>query len=132
MSFTPGIAPGAVLSNKEISAIFGCSIEGGIRKSKKNNCLVIIVNNLKPGHNDHWEGDILYFSGRGENMDSWQNRALAQSSADNMPVFLFELVKEGQYAFNGQVRVISEPFIETLTDADGNDRKMLTFKLKKV
>lgn len=123
MQFMPDLELGAILSNKQISEIFGCAIEGGIRKSKRNNCLVVIVNYTKNFHNDHWEGDTLYFTGHGTNPDSWQNRDLADAARNDMPVFLFELHKQGEYIYCGRVMVTGAP---VMTD------NMPMFKLKKL
>lgn len=53
---------GTVLNNKEITEIFHCQYEGGVRKSKKLN-LLVLVNDPKDGlYNNRWKDDILYFT----------------------------------------------------------------------
>lgn len=132
MPFDPNLAPGAILNNRQISEIFGCSIEGGIRKSNKKHCLVLIVNYTKPDHLDHWDGDILIFSGRGENPGTWQNSALAESGKDNVPLFLFELHEQGKYVYAGPVELAGAPHVGTRIASDGSEHKVLLFKLRKV
>ena len=129
--FEPGICPGTILNNRQISKIFGCAIEGGIRKSNKNHCLVLIVNYAAGRGNDRWEGNTLYFAGRGQNPAAWQNRALINAEKDSWPIFLFELRKRGEYVYFGEVKTADMPHIETQTEQDGKKEEVLVFKLQK-
>lgn len=132
MTFKPDLAIGDVLNNRQISALFGCSIEGGIRKSNRNNCLVLVVNYTKKHHNDHWQGDTLYFTGHGDNPEDWQNRALAQSTENGMSIFLFEMQKQGEYIYSGMVHVVGGPQLEIIDNSEGGKRKAVIFKLQKL
>lgn len=133
--FNPSISPGTVMTNKQISALFACGIEGGMRKSKKNHCLVLIANHVKDLYDDKWHNDILYFAGMGkkgdQSLDYRQNKTLYNSKNDGTLLFLFEVFKEGEYTYYGQVCLIDEPFEEHQKGEDGNERKVWIFKLKK-
>ncbi|AVX40780.1 hypothetical protein CTH_10016 (plasmid) [Carboxydocella thermautotrophica] len=59
MSFDPGLKIGDVINNEELMNIFKCGNSGGMRFSKKTNCLVIISDHTKGLYEDKWIGNIL-------------------------------------------------------------------------
>ena len=47
MSFNPNLQQGAELNNEELCNLFGCSPQGGMRRSLKNEALVLISNRVE-------------------------------------------------------------------------------------
>ena len=43
MVFDPGLTQGSTLSNQELCSLFGCSTQGGMRRSNDTNTLVLIL-----------------------------------------------------------------------------------------
>ena len=125
---------GTVINNKQITEIFHCQYEGGIRKSKKLN-LLVLINDPKYGlYDNRWEGDTLYFTAIGrkgnQSLDSpWQNRDLAQ--ANGQKLYLFEKLKPSHYEYVGEVIKAGKPFKEKQKDEEGNERDVYVFPLKK-
>jgi 5-methylcytosine-specific restriction protein A len=113
--FVPPIATGAVLSNRELAELFGCSTQGGIRRSKRNNCL-IITSNREGVYLDHWQDDVLHYTGMGltgdQSLTRAQNKTLAESNESGIPVYLFEVFAPDQYTFLGRVVLDGEPYEE--------------------
>lgn len=63
------LVPGAKLNNTELCEAFGCSPQGGMRRSHKTNTLVIVSNHIKSIYDDRWGGDILHYTGMGSKGD---------------------------------------------------------------
>lgn len=51
------------INNAELCEVFGCSPQGGMRRSHKTNTLVIVSNHIKSIYDDRWVGDVLYYTG---------------------------------------------------------------------
>lgn len=108
---------GTVLNNKEITEIFHCQFEGGIRKSKKLN-LPVLINDPKYGlYDNRWEGDTLYFTAIGrrgdQSLDSpWQNKDLNHSKENQQKLYLFDKQTPSHYEYKGEVEIIDDPFKE--------------------
>ncbi|PMB83583.1 hypothetical protein [Dolosicoccus paucivorans] len=126
---------GTVLNNKEITEIFRCQFEGGIRKSKTLN-LLVLVNDPKYGlYDNRWEGDTLYFTAIGRKGDQtldapWQNRELAHYKDNGQSLYLFEKLKPSHYEYKGEVEVDGKPFKETQKDSEGDKRTVYVFPIK--
>lgn len=126
---------GTSLNNKEITEIFHCQYEGGIRKSKKMN-LLVLINDPKYGlYNNRWEDDTLYFTAIGRTGDQslekpWQNRELNHYKENEQKLYLFEKLKPSHYEYKGEVEVVDEPFQEKQKDDDGKERKVYVFPIK--
>lgn len=50
---------GIDINNISLCDIFKCSPQGGMRRSKKTNTLVLISNRITSTYTDTWDGDIL-------------------------------------------------------------------------
>ncbi len=101
---------GMVLNNKQITEVFGCQFEGGIRKSKKNHLLVLINDLAQSLYQNRWEKDVFYFTAIGKKGNQsletpWQNRDLSQVNIAGQRVFLSEKLKPAHYLFQGEVVV---------------------------
>ena len=127
---------GTVVNNKQITEIFHCQYEGGIRKSKKLN-LLVLINDPKYGlYDNRWEGDTLYFTAIGRKGDQslnspWQNRELAHAEENGQKLYLFEKLKPSHYEYVGEVEKAGKPFKEKQADEEGKERNVYVFPLKK-
>lgn len=128
------LSPGDILLNAELCDIFGCSPQGGMRRAKKTNTLVIVTNHIKSIYDDRWEGDVLHYTGMGQdgdmNLSSAQNRTLNESPTNGVKVHLFEVFKPKEYTYVGEVVRASAPYQAEQLDASGHERKVWIFPLK--
>lgn len=125
---------GMVLNNKQITEVFGCQFEGGIRKSKKNHLLVLINDPAQSLYQNRWEKDVFYFTAIGKKGNQsletpWQNRDLSQVNIAGQRVFLFEKLKPAHYRFQGEV-VVGQPVTEIQPDEAGHDREVFVFPVR--
>lgn len=132
--FDPKLKPGQKLSNKELCEIFKCSPQGGMRKSKKTNTLVLISNHVKSIYNDRWIGDVFHYTGMGmegdQSLNFSQNKTLLSSKSNNIDVHLFEVFEEKIYTYIGRVILADNPYTEIQLDKNGRQRKVWIFPLK--
>lgn len=135
MSFNPNIQPGDILLNHDLTDIFKCSPQGGMRKSNTTNSLVIVSNRINSIYQDRWddENNIIYYTGMGSTGDQTlgtQNKTVAESHSNGITIYLFEVYKDKEYTFIGEVHLIGEPFQEKQPDIDGNERLVWVFPLQ--
>lgn len=128
------IKKGDILDNKELVEIFECQHQGGMRKSNKNNCLVLISDNTNPLYKNHWYGNILYYTGMGQKGDQdiyfAQNKTLYESNHNKVRLFLFEVFKKKEYTYAGEVEYLDNYQVEKQLDRDDNIRDVVVFELK--
>lgn len=129
---------GEEYTNDQIVNIFRVGNMGGMRKSNTKNALVLISfhSGIDRLYGDYWKGDILFYTGMGQNGDqdinAAQNKTLAESESNGITVYLFEMFREQKYQYRGIVKLAGEPFTEEEPDADGKMRKVWKFPLKLV
>lgn len=132
-SFTPPV-PGATLNNDELTATFLCSGQGGMRRSKRTNTLVIVSNHVESVYDDRWINDVLHYTGMGQlgpqSLEFNQNRTLNESLSNGVAVHLFEVFTKRVYTYIGEVVLASSPYQEQQLDAEGKDRPVWVFPLK--
>lgn len=121
--------------NHEISEIFGCAPQGGMRRSHSTNTLVLISDYTgKNIYINKWHGEILHFSGMGQEGDQalnkFQNKTLAESANNGIEVHLFEKFEDKKYIYAGKVKLVSEPYTQIEKDIKGQDRIIYRFPLK--
>jgi len=123
-----------VIINDDIQRIFKCSGQGGMRRSKQTNTLVIVTNHVESLYEDRWVGDVLHYTGMGRTGDQsltfMQNKTLYESNSNGVEVHLFEVFKEQQYTYKGIVKLIEEPYSEYQLDDDNNQRIVWIFPVK--
>jgi len=128
--------PGTKLNNTELCETFGCSPQGGMRRAHKTNTLIIVSNHVESIYDDRWSGGVLHYTGMGTKGDQsltfQQNKTLAESDSNGVTVHLFEVFKDKEYTYVGQVVLDGEPYSETQDDKQGNPRKVYVFPLKLV
>lgn len=106
---------GATYSNAEVAEAFGVSTQGGMRKSNANNCLVLISKESANLYPDKWDGEVLNYSGMGQQgdqrLDYSQNRALAQSRDTDLTVYLMINKEPNRYVNYGEVELVQDPYM---------------------
>jgi 5-methylcytosine-specific restriction protein A len=126
---------GQEISNDQLTEIFEVGNMGGMRKSVKNNHLVLISDPFKGFYTDRWDGSILYYTGTGKSGDQKlekQNFDLAKSNETGMQIYLFEVFNPKKYYFHGLVRFTGNFLKEKQEDVEGKIREVLVFPLEKL
>lgn len=133
MFFDPHLQIGELIDNTQLCSIFGCSPQGGMRRAKKTNSLVLISNHVTSIYDDRWSDGELHYTGMGQTGDqsltSTQNRTLDESASNGINIFLFEVFKEKEYSFTGRVKLASPPYTESQPDDSGSERLVWIFPL---
>ena len=136
---------GDILSNREISRIFGVCTRRGIRysgslhKGIRHVVLITVLHkspeeNIRNPYNDRLEGDILFYTGEGcigNQKMARGNLVLKRQKLEGYPVFVFEKKSPGRYMFLGQYNVLSA-HVEIQPDIKGQRRKVFVYKLKRI
>lgn len=127
---------GMEIDNNTLCNIFKCSPQGGMRRSKATNTLVIISNRIASTYTDTWEGDILLYTGMGQKGDQSltfaQNKTLAESNSNGVTVHLFEVFRRKIYTYYGIVKLVNPPYLSEQKDATGTKRKVYIFPLQRI
>ncbi|PIC65354.1 HNH endonuclease [Sporosarcina sp. P13] len=129
----PSLTQGEIIKNDQIMKTFGCSGQGGMRRSLDTNTLVIVSNNVKSLYTNRWDGNTLHYTGMGAIGDQTlgtQNKTLAESHTNGVRVYLFEVFKEREYTFRGEVTLVDKPYKGRQNDNDGNEREVWIFPIK--
>lgn len=110
---------GKIYDNKTISETFGCAPQGGMRRSKLTNTLVLFSDHTTGIYDDKTEIDdngneILLYTGMGQTGDQdvnhMQNRTLNESNETNIEVYLFEAFVQREHIYRGRVELVAEPY----------------------
>lgn len=133
MSFKTSLKIGQVLTNDELMKEFSVANSGGMRRSLKNNVLVIISDHTKGLYDDKYYGNELHYTGMGMKGDQelykQQNKTLAESNSNGIEVHLFEVFKAKEYIYRGMVKLCKEPYQEIQLDKNNNERTVWIFPL---
>lgn len=128
------LQPGTELNNDQLTELFKCSTQGGMRRSKTTNTLIIVANHVKSVYSDRWADGVFHYTGMGlsgdQSLDFMQNKTLAESTANGIAVHLFEVHKAKVYTYVGEVVLAASPLQESQEDEDGNVRKVWIFPVK--
>lgn len=138
MVFDPGLTQGSTLSNQELRSLFKCSTQGGMRRSKDTNTLLLIAKQYPDSdvpYYDTWSGSIFHYTGMGmegdQSLEKLQNKTLAKSrQIDDLGIFLFEAFRPKIYTYQGQVMLAGDPYQEIQADINKEPRKVWIFPLK--
>lgn len=60
------ITSGDIIDNARLVEIFKCSTQGGMRRSRTTNTLVLVANEVKSIYTDEWQNGILMYTGMGD------------------------------------------------------------------
>lgn len=127
------LASGEILSNQQLSKIFLCSTQGGMRRSYRTNSLILICNHTKDKYQDRWIDGVLHYCGMGlvgdQSLNSKQNKTLNESRTNGVHVHLFEVTVPNQYEYKGLVSLYSDPYPKAMPDIYGNYRVVWVFPL---
>jgi 5-methylcytosine-specific restriction enzyme A len=126
-------APGDILTNDQVSQAFNVGNAGGMRWSSAQNCLVIVADHTKALYDDRWEDDVFHYTGMGRVGDqalTGQNKRLAEQQQTDIQVHLFEVFRQGDYIYVGQMRLVGEPHRERQLDDSGDERWVYVFPLR--
>ena len=114
MTFNPQLSQGQVINNDQLCESFGCSPQGGMRRSLKTNTLVLISNHVESIYDDRWIDGVFHYTGMGQkgdqSLDFSQNKTLSESPKNNVEVHLFEVDKEKEYTYQGCVNLAGTPY----------------------
>ena len=123
---------GTIFTNAELMEKFGVSNSGGMRRSLKNN-LLILIHKKDSVYQDRWQDDKLLYTGMGlkgdQDIDFGQNKTLAQSRTNGVTVLLFNNPKSNVYEYEGEVVLVGAPFYEKQYDAGNQVRQVVMFPL---
>ena len=130
----PGLVIGRSYSNDDLMNMFKCANAGGMRRSKRTNTLVLVYDHNKM-YDDAWKGNVLHYTGMGlygnQKLKGTQNKTLYESNTNGVDVHLFEVFYKGRYEYQGQVKLAGKPYQEVQRDANGRNRKVWMFPLKR-
>ena len=133
MTFIPNLEQGAELINEQLCNLFGVSPQGGMRRSLKNDALVLISNRVESLYQDRFVDGVIHYTGMGQigdqDLNAAQNKTLRESLSNGVSIFLFEVLEPRKYTFTGQVHLVGEPYQEIQEDVEGKDRKVWMFPL---
>lgn len=114
MTFNPLLSQGQVINNDQLCETFGCSPQGGMRRSLKTNTLVLISNHVESIYDDRWIDGVFHYTGMGQkgdqSLDFSQNKTLSESTKNEIEVYLFEVDKEKEYTYQGKVHLAGTPY----------------------
>lgn len=128
------LQPGAELNNSELTTLFKCSPQGGMRRARETNTLVIVANHVKSVYSDRWEDGVFHYTGMGwtgdQSLDFMQNKTLAECGSNGVAVHLFEVHKARVYNYVGEVELAAQPYQEQQEDGEANVRKVWVFPVR--
>jgi len=128
------VITGEIIDNDRLREVFKCSTQGGMRRSRDTNTLVLVSNHVKSVYGDRWIGDTLHYTGMGlvgdQDLNGAQNKTLNESSSNGVGVHLFEVFVDKEYTYQGQVRLAGAPYQERQPDSEGDIRDVWVFPLK--
>lgn len=134
--FNPGLIVGQEIDNSKLCEIFGCSSQGGMRRSNKTNTLVIVTDYTRGIYHDKWVGGVLHYTGMGlsgdQDINYKQNRTLNESGVNGVDVHLFEVLKPMLYTYCGRIKLVDKPYTEIQLDQNGYPRTVWMFPVRPV
>lgn len=135
LSFSHGLKAGDIITNRELTTIFMCSPQGGMRRSRNTQCLVVISDHTKSIYEDRWVADdTIHYTGIGlegdQKIERAPNKILAESGSNGVTPYLFEVYESGKYLFRGRVVLAGEPYQETQPDRNDTIRNVWVFPLR--
>ena len=134
MTIDTGFSHGQVINNEQLCAVFKCSTQGGMRRSLTTNSLVLVSNHVASIYDDRWIGDTFHYTGMGQqgnqSLSNAQNKTLKESRTNGVAVHLFEVDREREYRYQGEVELASDPYPEIQPDQLQVDRTVWVFPLR--
>ena len=126
------IKVGDEINNLEIMQCFGCSGQGGMRRSLRTNSL-ILVEDVDSIYDDVWKDGICYYTGMGKVGDQTfeykQNKTLLELPYNNVEAYLFKYFNK-KYKFMGKVVLADKPYYDRQLDEKRQVRRVCIFPLR--
>lgn len=125
-------------ANADIMRIFLVSGQGGMRRSRRANSLILFaLHNTGNPYEDKWGDDgSMHYTGMGlsgdQSIDYAQNKTLAESRDNGVDVHLFESFEPNEYIYRGRVRLQADPYSEVQKDENDRERQVVKFPLKQI
>lgn len=132
------LVKGDIYNNKELSNIFKCSTQGGIRISAINKTATLISHSLSKTnpYNDSGLNDNGYFiyTGMGLKGDQVvkptnQNGKVAFSRENGYRLYYFIAIDKNKYKYIGEACLVGDYYFEEEKDYEGTLRKVVKFPL---
>jgi len=124
---------GEVISNEHLMELFKCSSQGAMRRSLKTDSIVLVSDHTRRGCDDKWIGRTFHFTGMGlsgeQGLSFNQNKALCEADERGTGLYLFEVFRDDQYTYVGEVRFADNPYLSRQTDGRKNVRDVTVFPL---
>lgn len=127
---------GEVYTRDNIIEAFGGSMMRGMDFSKSKQILKLIskhlINAKGNPYEDRWYQGKLHYTGEGQKGDQsfkFMNKKLLESLESGIKVYLFEVYKEKEYLFSGEVKLLDPPYFIEEKDSENNRRKVIKFPL---
>ena len=133
MAFAVPFTIGEEVTHNKLRETFEVGNMGGMRRSKKNNALVLICDHTKGLYDDQWFGDVLHYTGEGKTGDQKlerQNKTLFESNTNGVDIYLFEVLVPKKYIYQGRVVLADTPYQSNQYDVNGNERKVWIFPIQ--
>ena len=136
MSFDPGLSIGEIITNEQVTQVFGVRNMGGMRRSRANNLLVLVADFTKGLYLDKWIRDVLHLTGIGQvgdqNIADPYNAIVAGSRTNDVELHLFQVLKPTEYIYCGRAELVEDPYTEIQPDVNGNNRQVWVFPVKPI
>jgi len=130
---------GEVYTRDNIIEAFGGSMMRGMDFSKEKKVLKLISKHLFNSkgnpYEDRWYKGKLHYTGEGQKGDQsfkLMNKKLLGALESGIKVYLFEVYKDKEYIFSGEVRLLDPPYFIEEKDSENNWRKVIKFPLTPV
>ena len=128
-----------IYTNKEISKMFGCSPQGGMRVSLKNKTITLISQKngkVNPYNDSTLSHDKSFiYTGMGlvgdqKVSNNNQNGKVAFSDTNGYTIYYFIGLNKNQYQYKGIAKLNGAFYFEDEVDKESNIRKVVKFPLK--
>ena len=128
-----------IYTNQQINKIFLCSIQGGIRVSRRKKTITLITNHgawHNPYNDSHIneDGSFIYtgmgLRGDQEIKETNQNGKVANSDKNGYRLFYFVMIGRNKYLYKGECVKNGSFYYADEIDNNGNKRKVVKFRLK--
>lgn len=126
---------GKVYNNSDLTKMFKCAPQGGMRWSDTTKKLLLVSGHVNNIYSDQWVGNTLHYTGMGQTGDqklSHQNSRLAESKENNEDIYLFEMFRRKEYTYQGRVYLSKKrkPYKSKQPDKDGKIRSVWIFPIE--
>lgn len=132
------LKPGEIISKTELPSIFYCSSTGEVRRSNRQNALLIISNkNSQKLFGDYWDGNTFNFVLTNQGSDFQYCKDLDYAIERSATIYLFETFKDDELIYRGNIKplnkeITTQVIINISENSDEKlyiDKKIYVFEL---